>query len=95
MLHVIPIAVELPRETGRKTWVLASLAPSLSAKHTRGPMTVKLQHNNTVSNLVDMSTQEAAGIEFAILPEEHHQHFRLLELPPELLNVITASNASL
>lgn len=39
-----------------------------------------------------MSTQNAPGIEFAIVPEGSRQHFRLLELPPDLLSVITSEN---
>jgi sister chromatid cohesion protein DCC1 len=41
-----------------------------------------------------MSTQNEEGIEFSIIPEAQQQHYRLLELPPELLEVVTSSNAS-
>ncbi|KAK5165232.1 uncharacterized protein LTR77_009330 [Saxophila tyrrhenica] len=41
-----------------------------------------------------MSTQHEISIPFSLLPEESQQHFRLLELPPDLLDVITADNAS-
>jgi hypothetical protein len=39
-----------------------------------------------------MSTQHEPGVEFAIVPEESRQHFRLLELPPDLLSLITSEN---
>ncbi|KAK6430116.1 hypothetical protein LTR95_013734 [Oleoguttula sp. CCFEE 5521] len=39
-----------------------------------------------------MSTQSSAGIPVSLLPEEQHQHFRLLELPPELLEILTSAN---
>lgn len=40
-----------------------------------------------------MSTQDASGLEFSILPEDQQQQFRLLELPPELLELLTSENA--
>ncbi|KAK5121414.1 hypothetical protein LTR85_005246 [Meristemomyces frigidus] len=39
-----------------------------------------------------MSTQNGSGIAFSILPEEGQQHFRLLELPPELLSLLTSND---
>ena len=48
------------------------------------------QRRNT---FVKMSTQDESGVGFEILPEESQQHFRLLELPPELLALLTSENA--
>ncbi|KAM0717341.1 hypothetical protein Q7P37_007193 [Cladosporium fusiforme] len=39
-----------------------------------------------------MSTQADSGIPLSLLPEERHQPFRLLELPPDLLSVLTSKN---
>ncbi|OQO00111.1 hypothetical protein B0A48_13897 [Cryoendolithus antarcticus] len=39
-----------------------------------------------------MSTQSSTGIPVSLLAEAQHQHFRLLELPPELLEVLTSAN---
>lgn len=39
-----------------------------------------------------MSSQDASGIDFAVLPESQQHHFRLLELPPELLELLTSDN---
>jgi len=39
-----------------------------------------------------MSTQADAGISLSLLPEDNQQSFRLLELPPELLNLLTSDN---
>lgn len=39
-----------------------------------------------------MSTQEGSGIEFSIVPEENQEHLRLLELPADLLNILTSEN---
>ncbi|KAK4544436.1 hypothetical protein LTR36_004327 [Oleoguttula mirabilis] len=39
-----------------------------------------------------MSTQDESGIAFSLLPEEGQQHFRLLELPPELLSLLTSDS---
>lgn len=39
-----------------------------------------------------MSTQADSGIPLSLLPEEQHQSFRLLELPPELLALLTSEN---
>ncbi|OQO09489.1 hypothetical protein B0A48_04890 [Cryoendolithus antarcticus] len=39
-----------------------------------------------------MSTQGDAGTPISLLAEEQHQHFRLLELPPELLEILTSAN---
>jgi len=39
-----------------------------------------------------MSTQNENGTVFSILPEESQQHFRLLELPLEILSVLTSDN---
>lgn len=44
-------------------------------------------------HLYTMSTQDESGIEFSVVPEENQQHFRLLELPAELLAVLTSENA--
>lgn len=38
-----------------------------------------------------MSTQDAQGITFSVSPEESREQFRLLELPPELLELITTN----
>lgn len=40
-----------------------------------------------------MATQDAAGIDFSILPAGQQEHFRLLELPPELLGLLTSEDA--
>ncbi|KAF2723876.1 hypothetical protein K431DRAFT_324672 [Polychaeton citri CBS 116435] len=40
-----------------------------------------------------MSTQDQTGIEFSVVPEEHQERFRLLELPPELLALLTQEDA--
>jgi len=37
-----------------------------------------------------MSTQADEGSSFSLLPEEGRQHFRLLELPPELLRLVVS-----
>ncbi|KAI6904756.1 hypothetical protein KC318_g18979, partial [Hortaea werneckii] len=39
-----------------------------------------------------MSTQAHDGIPFSLLPEEKYEHCRLLELPPELLGILTADS---
>ena len=39
-----------------------------------------------------MSTNDKNGTSFSIQPEEDQQHFRLLELPPELLDILTSEN---
>jgi hypothetical protein len=39
-----------------------------------------------------MATQEDAGISLALLPEDKQHSFRLLELPPELLSLLTSDN---
>ena len=39
-----------------------------------------------------MSTQAEPGIEFAIASEQDRQHFRLLELPRDLLSLITSDD---
>jgi len=39
-----------------------------------------------------MSTQDSGGIQFSVDGEEQQQHFRLLELPPDLLNIVTSQN---
>lgn len=39
-----------------------------------------------------MSRQDESGIAFSILPEDGRQHFRLLELPAELLDLLTSDN---
>lgn len=39
-----------------------------------------------------MSTQYDGGIDFSIVSESDQQHFRLLELPAELLQVITSKD---
>lgn len=39
-----------------------------------------------------MSTQDQSDTPFSILPEEQQQHLRLLELPPELLSILTQDN---
>jgi len=39
-----------------------------------------------------MSTQRDAGIPLSLLAEDHQQSFRLLELPAELLNLLTSDN---
>lgn len=49
--------------------------------------------NYPTIRVVEMSTQQETGIEFSLAPEENQHHFRLLELPAELLSVITADNA--
>ncbi|KAK5131611.1 hypothetical protein LTR08_000798 [Meristemomyces frigidus] len=41
-----------------------------------------------------MSTNDGNGISFSILPEEDQQHFRLLELPPELLRMLTSDTST-
>ncbi|KAK3716220.1 hypothetical protein LTR37_006665 [Vermiconidia calcicola] len=40
-----------------------------------------------------MSTEDESGPEFRMVPEESQQHFRLLELPADLLNVLTSVDA--
>ncbi|KAF2764915.1 hypothetical protein EJ03DRAFT_355359 [Teratosphaeria nubilosa] len=40
-----------------------------------------------------MSTQSASATEFFVLPEESQPQFRLLELPPELLEILTSTDA--
>ncbi|KAK4895411.1 hypothetical protein LTR27_006475 [Elasticomyces elasticus] len=40
-----------------------------------------------------MSTQPDDGFTFSILPEEQREHFRLLELPPELLELVTSNTS--
>ena len=37
-----------------------------------------------------MSTQEGLAIELSVLPEENQDHFRLLELPAEILSLLTS-----
>ncbi|KAI6801101.1 hypothetical protein KC363_g771 [Hortaea werneckii] len=39
-----------------------------------------------------MATQTHDGIPFSLLPEEKYEHCRLLELPPELLGILTADS---
>jgi hypothetical protein len=39
-----------------------------------------------------MSTQEDAGMPLSLLPEDKQHSFRLLELPPELLHLLTSDN---
>lgn len=40
-----------------------------------------------------MSTQEGSDIDFSILPEAQQQHFRLLELPSELFELLLTDDA--
>ncbi|KAK4980152.1 hypothetical protein LTR42_000459 [Elasticomyces elasticus] len=40
-----------------------------------------------------MSTQPDDGFTFSILAEEQREHFRLLELPPELLELVTSNTS--
>ncbi|KAK0860141.1 hypothetical protein LTS02_008691 [Friedmanniomyces endolithicus] len=42
-----------------------------------------------------MSTQADEGSSFSLLPEEGRQHFRLLELPPELLRLVVSERTIL
>ncbi|KAK0266165.1 hypothetical protein B0A54_06667 [Friedmanniomyces endolithicus] len=42
-----------------------------------------------------MSTQADQGSSFSLLPEEGRQHFRLLELPPELLRLVVSERTIL
>ncbi|KAK1061802.1 hypothetical protein LTR12_001979 [Friedmanniomyces endolithicus] len=42
-----------------------------------------------------MSTQADDGSSFSLLPEEGRQHFRLLELPPELLRLVVSERTIL
>jgi hypothetical protein len=41
-----------------------------------------------------MSSQGDQGVSFSIVPEENRQHFRLLELPPELLEILTTNESN-
>lgn len=43
-------------------------------------------------NTAVMSTQSDAGIPLSLLAEDHQQSFRLLELPAELLKLLTSDN---
>ena len=40
-----------------------------------------------------MPNQDESGLSIKIIPENHQQHFRLLELPPELLDLLTSDHA--
>jgi len=46
----------------------------------------------TATATTAMSTQADAGISLSLLPEDSQQSFRLLELPPELLTLLTSDN---
>lgn len=41
---------------------------------------------------IEMSTQDADGIPFELRTEEEFEHYRLLELPAELLSFLTSEN---
>ncbi|GAB7361735.1 hypothetical protein MBLNU230_g1782t1 [Neophaeotheca triangularis] len=41
-----------------------------------------------------MATQDDSGTAFSIMPEEEQQHFRLLELPPDLLSLFQSKATS-
>ena len=55
--------------------------------------TLKNDHGRSEIRNLTMATQDESGIEFSIVSEESQQHFRLLELPKELLSLLTSENA--
>jgi hypothetical protein len=58
----------------------------IRGKHSRS--TAYLRRENTAA----MATQGDAGIPLSLLAEDQQQSFRLLELPAELLKLLTSDN---
>ena len=86
---------KVPRDAGKWVGELASVrvCPRNWRAHP-GPVEPHVSSKHFDTPTINMSTQNDGGIEFSLVPEDSRQHFRLLELPPELLNIVTASNAS-
>ena len=70
----------------------ASIPPA-----TQGHQNIQGQHSRSTAcsqreNTAVMSTQGDAGIPLSLLAEDRQHPFRLLELPPELLKLLTSDN---
>ena len=70
---------------------------SVDLAYTQGHPNIRGQHSRSTACLrredtAVMSTQGDAGIPLSLLAEDRQQSFRLLELPPELLKLLTSDN---
>lgn len=63
----------------------------VSLPHVR-PESRRQRHRTAERYILTMSTQDSDGIAFSILSEDNQQHFRLLELPAELLGLLTSND---
>jgi hypothetical protein len=82
-----PVRVYLGRDPRK-----ASIPPA-----TQGHQNIQGQHSRSTAcsqreNTAVMSTQGDAGIPLSLLAEDRQHPFRLLELPPELLKLLTSDN---